>query len=83
MIEDEPEVFFDLARCIAAAENAARSARRLALENPEQAERHEARATWLDERAAMWRDELKRAAHEELRQQLEDSLALEDKNGTI
>lgn len=80
MIKDEPEVFFDLARCITAAENAARSARRLALENPEQAERHRERSEWYEARAAMWRDEVKRAAHEELRQQLLDSLALEDYN---
>lgn len=53
---DEP--FIDLERCITAATEAAASARSLALDNPEQAERHEARAVWYDERARQWREEL-------------------------
>lgn len=55
-----PQPFFILEDAIEAAEKAAISARSLALDNPEQAERHEARAAWLDERAAMWREEMER-----------------------
>lgn len=58
MTDAPPEPFFDLAACVEAAEKAAISARSLALDNPEQAERHEARALWYDERARQWREEL-------------------------
>lgn len=57
-MSDEP--FFDLEQCVIAATEAAASARKLALDNPEQAERHEARAVWYDERVRQWTEELER-----------------------
>lgn len=53
-----PQPFFDLAACIEAAEKAAISARSIALDNPEQAERHEARAIWLETRVQQWEAEM-------------------------
>lgn len=62
-----PQPFFDLADCIEAAEKAATSARSLALDNPEQAERHEARAVGYDRDAKRWRDELAISDEEDAR----------------
>lgn len=62
-----PQPFFDLADCIEAAEKAAISARSLALDNPEQAERHEARAVGYDRDAKRWRDELAISDEEDAR----------------
>lgn len=53
-----PQPFFDITACITAAENAARSARRLVLENPEQAARHRERERWYLERVKQWTEEL-------------------------
>lgn len=60
VVSAPPQPFFDLDDCIEAAEKAAISARKLALDNPEQAERHEARAVWYDERVRQWTEELER-----------------------
>lgn len=56
-----PEPFFDLEACIIAARNAAESARKLAVENPSDAARHEARSAWYLERVRQWTEEMERA----------------------
>lgn len=56
---DQP--WFDLSDCILAARNAAESARKLAVENPSDAARHEARSDWYLERVRQWTEEMERA----------------------
>lgn len=57
----EAEPWFDLDNVIAAAKSAATEARKLAVENPSDAARHEERAAWLDERVRQWTEEMERA----------------------